>query len=78
MRGLQAVRSVSLPVLRTSSRSLHTRIGRIPQPTNVVGKAMGAPARVPGAGVALRSVPAAGLRRVLGRRYQSGAAAAAA
>ncbi|KAF8428179.1 elongation factor G, mitochondrial [Tirmania nivea] len=75
MRGLQAVRSAYLPVLRTSSRSLHTQIARVPQLTNVVGKAVGALARVHGAGVALRGVPIGGLR-VAGRRYQSGAAAA--
>lgn len=81
MRGLQAVRSASLPVLRTApSRSLHTnavRIGRNSRISAVsnVGKAMATPMRVPGAGFALRSVPIMGLKRVLGRRYQSGAAA---
>ena len=77
MRGLQAARSVSLPMLRTSSRSFHIRIATIPQPTNTVRRAVGALARAPAAGFVPRGVPVVGLRAVLGRRYQSGATAAA-
>jgi len=78
MRGLQTVRSVSLPVLRAAplnSRSLHTRIARIPRLENV-GEAGVALVRAPWGGGVPGSVSVVGLRRVLGRRYQSGAAAA--